>query len=213
MSHEKTINTALRHCSDIGMFAIDRPCTTCTHATSYCRKHCFNIKLYRAFGHGMKPKDVKNEEAWSCMDGITLSNVLDRKRKPTDRIRLMTRGEAISTMADIDKVASIATANPDRLVWVPTRAWRNPVLREAIEARLFPLPNLRLQASLDPSNTDAERDDLTASGWSTMFFGDDTATAGRFLCPKTHDHASGHCLTCKGGCFSSKQTHVHLKQH
>lgn len=125
----------------------------------------------------------------------------------------MTRGEAFKTMGDIDKVAEIARANPGTLFWVPTRAWRSLAHRAKIERILFPIRNIRVQASLDPSNTPEEMESLTATGWSTMFFGDDTATEGRMLCPKTHKGRKGACATCRGGCFSPAQTHVHLLKH
>lgn len=206
-----TINT-IRHCKDIGMFALDRPESSCKWATSYCAKYCYNRKLYAAFGHAMRPKDKLNEEAWQTITGEAVAETLNRKRKDTSRFRLMTRGEAFETVNDISRVRSIITANPDRLVWLPTRAWRGH-LRSLIEQHIMPLPNVRLMASIDPSNTPEEIADLTTSGWSTMFFGDDNATEGRFLCPKTHDHQNGHCLTCENGCFSADQVHVHLKSH
>ena len=208
-----TIKDTIRYCNDIDMFAIDRPVITCKHATSFCAKHCFNVKLYKAFGHGMNPKDVKNEQAWGTLTGSELAKVLAKKRNQTKRVRLMTRGEAISTASDIDKIIDIANNNKTSVFWVPTRAWRNAELRDLIEEKLFPLKNLRLQASLDPSNSEQEVQSLIAAGWSTMFFGDDTATDNRKKCPKTWNHANGHCSKCTGGCFSAKQTHVHLKQH
>ena len=115
----------------------------------------------------------------------------------------MTRGEAIKDVSDIGRVLDICKANPERLVWVPTRAWRNPLLRALIEGALFDVPNLAILASIDPETTDHEPE-LIASGWNTMFYGDDSpqATEGRFLCPKTWRDIKGACGTCKAGCFA-----------
>ena len=77
----------------------------------------------------------------------------------------------------------------------------------------MPLRNARVQASIDPSNDELEIELLKADGWSTMFYGDDTATDKGFKCPKTWNKAKGHCAVCEKGCFSEKRTDVHLKQH
>jgi len=83
-------------------------------------------------------------------------------------------------------------------------------------------PNLRVLASIDPSNTDEEIRDLETLGVSTMFYGDNealnTETGGkRFKCPKTWggpNTKKGACGWCKKGCFrNDKPVHVHLKQH
>lgn len=204
---------AVRHCSDIGMFALDRPVSSCRHATAFCRKHCYNRKLYAAFGHDMRPKDVKNEAAWHelCREPSALKRTLDKKRLDTSRVRLMTRGEAFSDVRDVLQVRRMLQADPGRLYWIPTRAWRVPYLRRIVQALVMSLPNARVMASIDPSNTSSDVEAITAAGWSTMFFGDDNATVGRFLCPKTH--AEGRCIDCQGGCFEAGQVHIHLLQH
>jgi hypothetical protein len=51
-----------------------------------------------------------------------------------------------------------------------------------------------------------------------MFYGDPSgpkvpADQRVFACPKTFKKLKEHCAICKGGCFSPKQVHVHLKQH
>jgi hypothetical protein len=79
-------------------------------------------------------------------------------------------------------------------------------------------PNLRLLASTDPTTTEEEYESLVVEGWSTMFYGDPSGPAvpsGQkvFACPKTFKKLKEHCAICKGGCFSAKQVHVHLKQH
>ena len=139
------------------------------------------------------------------------------KRYQTDRIRLMTRGEAFTCVLDIVKVYDLAMAMPDRQIWIPTRAWRTTALKNEIEKLLFNLPNVAVLASLDPSNTYAEKAMLKRDGWSTMFYGDDTETADRFKCPKTWGHIKRACAKCKNGCFKMIEkgvpVHVHLKQH
>lgn len=201
----------MRFCKDIGMFAVDRPRTSCKWATAFCRANCYNAKLEKLFN--LKPKDARNEIFWEQLDGEQIKLSLSTKRNQTRRFRLMTRGEAFSTEGDVFKVAKILNANKQTLFWIPTRAWRDESMRELLVLYIMPLKNARLQASLDPTNSTEEINSLVADGWSTMFFGDDSDTEGRFLCAKTHKGKKGHCAICRGGCFSNKQTHVHLKQH
>ena len=209
----------IRPCSDIGMFAIDRPRTSCLHASKFCAATCYNRSIEARFRKSIPAKDIRNELSWQTITGTALAETLDRKRTFTGRIRLMTRGEALSDISDIDRVRDIARANPSRLIWVPTRAWRNPIMRALIQSTLFPIRNLRILASTDPSTSATEDADLASDGWGTMFFGDDTADqtkAGRpmFRCPKTWRHKTGHCEICKRGCFNSKtRVDVHLKRH
>ena len=133
----------------------------------------------------------------------------------------MTRGEAIKDMSDVFRIKTLCEATPNTTWWVPTRAWRNKGLKQLIEDGLFPLKNVAINASLDPSNTKEEEQLLKDSGWATMYFGDDTKTTSsigdrRYLCPKTHKKLK-ICDTCKGGCFSKvaigRTSHVHLSQH
>jgi hypothetical protein len=226
------------------MFAVDRPHgakrgSSCKHTTATCRKYCFNNKLMAMYTDAMTRRDIANEESWQNMDGQALSDALDRKRNQTDRFRLMTRGEAFSSLrsGDLERVIDIPDSNPDRVFWIPTRAWRRPMLRRAIEALREICPNVRILASTDPETTKEEQAQLDADGWSTMFFGDDSEAAKRetltgnprYLCPKTwgmgrsgtkEDRktgkgACGDSSRCNvGGCFDSSQpVHIHLKTH
>jgi hypothetical protein len=224
----------LRWVPDIGMFATDRPINSigkttkgsCVHATTFCLATCYNNKLYRIYPD-MGRRDIANEKWWSKSGlaiGRILREFLDKKSKPTQRVRLMTRGEGIKDASDIAKIKSICDNNPDTLFWLPTRAWRDDTLRVLIQRQLFPLKNLALNASLDPSTTPEEWKLLKANGWSTMFYGDDAMTTTpngdrMFLCPKTHKKLKGHCSTCRAGCMGAKlpnygkRTDVHLSQH
>lgn len=202
----------IRWCDDIGMFALDRSRKTCLFRTEFCAKHCYNGKLYTAFGHNMIPKDYKSDMFWESVTGPELRSILARKRNQTNRIRLCTRGEPISSHSDITNIRLWANANPYTIFWIPTRAWRNAELRARIRSELCGVRNLRIMASTDPSNTHEEIDSLKADGWSTMFFGDDTRNYG-FLCPKTWRGKKSHCAICRGGCFSPRRVDVHLKAH
>jgi hypothetical protein len=227
MKHE------LRWCADIGMLAFDRPINdlpgtgikgSCTHRTSFCNATCYNMKLYKLYKN-MSKRDVRCEQWWQQITGTEVASVLSKlsKTRDTSRVRFMTRGEALKDAWDIARVKDICTACPGTLFWLPTRAWRNVSLRTIIEQELMPLPNLALNASLDPSNTDAEWKSLISTGWSTMFYGDNsrakTPNGQRtFQCPKTFKQLSGHCLSCKAGCLGSRTTYsrrtdVLLKKH
>lgn len=226
-----TLSQVVRHCDDIGMMALDRPTAVCRWATAFCRQFCFNKKLYRIY-KDMSKKDIRNEAAWQAMtqdDAEKLAVKVKRNKKSaTDRFRLMTRGEALSTDADFDRVSMLCSAMSPALVWLPTRAWRNEAFEGKIEELRTKHSNIRLMLSIDPSNAGNKRDEALleryiAKGFGTMFFGDNTAKenglniAGYKLefkaCPKTWNHANGACRTCRGGCFSPAQVHVHLKQH
>ena len=225
----------LRYCEDIGMFAWDRPihdvfdfkgkllaAGSCIHKTIWCAVECYNEKLYKVYPN-MTPKDVRNEKNWQKVTGKGIAFLLSRKRKLVERVRGCTRGENIKDLKDIERWADIGKENPDVLFWVPVRGWRDPFLKQEIERVLFPIKNLAILASLDPTNTDEEWKELIASGWSTMFAGDDdrkTNPLGEplFNCPKTgvfmkkrsdsekikawKKKNKGHCGICKGGCFS-----------
>ena len=230
------MQTTLRWCKDIKMWAIDRPINdvgdvngSCVHRTSFCDTSCYNVKLYKMF-KGMAKKDITNEKFWQSLptnkndnqDSLeSLQQKLFRSRRQTKRARLMTRGEAIKDMSDVFRIKTLCEATPNTTWWVPTRAWRNKGLKQLIEDVLFPLKNVAINASLDPSNTKEEEPLLKDSGWATMYFGDDTKTTSsvgdrRYLCPKTHKKLK-ICDTCKGGCFSKvaigRTSHVHLSQH
>lgn len=207
----------VRSVKDIGMWAVDRSRQkSCVHATAFCFEHCFNAKLEVAFPT-ITPKDVRNDAAWESLNGASFKAWADRRRKPVERFRFMTRGEAFACLSDVDKVADVVASNPSTLFWIPTRAWRNREYREAIELKVMILENARVLASIDPTNDFAEVAEVMEHGWSTMFFGDDSATDGRVLCEKTHSHTKGACATCSNGCFQAKfgeaPVHVHLKQH
>jgi len=211
---EKQIADVIRYCADIGLWAIDRPVSSCCFASSFCATNCYNRKLYLGcYGSNMKAKDRRNESAWLAMRSNpeaaakAMKTVLMAKREKVKRFRFMTRGEALETREDIALIKSICEAMPKILFWLPTRSWRNAEMRRLVERELLPLSNLRIMASLDPTTQKGP------DSWSTMFFGDDDATSGRVLCSKTHKGIHGACATCRKGCFSSARVDVHMKQH
>ena len=204
---------------DIGMFAINRPIEkSCHHKTKFCESTCYNNKLYAAFGHAMNPKDILDENAWQENNSSELARTLSRKRNQTKRVRLMSRGEAFADLNDIDRVENILKDNPDSIFWIPTRSWRNSILWSQVD-RLRDYDNVRILASMDPSNTAEDWQQISDLKLSTMFYGDDnlkTTPIGEkfFKCPKTWKHLTGHCGICKAGCFkSNKPVNVYLKQH
>lgn len=224
------VRDLLRWCEDIGMFATDRPINdipgtgvegSCVHATDFCKGSCYNVKLYTMYPN-MVERDVRLENEWRGVSGAAVAKALERKRKQTKRARFMTRGEAFKDYADVERVRRILDATPETLWWCPTRAWRNPLLRIMVEQLAREFSNFVPLASMDPTNTPEEWNDLKASGWSTMFFGDDdmreTPNGDRmFLCPKTHKGMKGHCSVCKAGCFAKatlgRRVDVHLSSH
>jgi len=218
-----TLQSEIRYCADIDMFTLDRSIAlSCVHRTQFCEDNCFNNKLFKVYPN-MHKKDERNELAWEDNDVIGLAQSLSRRKKQTKRARFMSRGEAISNFGDIDKVYNIVSSTKDTIWWLPTRAWRNPILFAKAMSKLNSLDNLRILCSMDSSNTVEEWEHIENSGFSSMFFGNDamlhTPKGTRmFKCPKTWQGKKGHCSTCKSGCFRDKLSkhgpvHVHLKQH
>ena len=229
----KEYSDLFRYCDDIDMFAWDRPINdtenhkgTCDHRTDYCDKTCYNVKLYRMYPN-MSVRDDRCETIWQKMTPEEIRSSfyswLSKRKKQTKRVRACTRGEGIKDISDIYRIKEMALEAPDSIIWLPTRAWRNTLLKSLIEIELMPLPNVAVNASLDPSNTKDEWQSLIDSNWNIMFFGDDDMIEDpvykqrMFLCPKTHKKLSGHCSVCKAGCFSQKTINrtqiVHLSEH
>lgn len=213
---------------ELGMIAIDRAWgVTCKWKTRFCQKHCYNKKLIAV--HPSIAKAGKPDEAfWAAIDGEWLYNFLHSDRFEhwankvgysaafmRGRLRLCTRGETFARLSDVDKVADLLEMNPQTVFWMPTRAWRNDAMANAIEDMVLPMPNARVQASTDPSNTAEEYAMIEERGWNTMFFGDDSSaeTQGRFKCPKTWKKWKSYCRLCKSGCFKNDEVHVHLAAH
>ena len=212
------MESEIRYCADIDMFVTDRPRKeTCHWRTEAC-KDCYNEKLEKLYP-AMLVKDKRNETYWNFLNGAEMNKVLGNKKKQTKRFRFQTRGETFSSLTDVFKIREILETNPDTLFWIPTRAWRNPLLKMLIEQNIFSLSNARTLASTDIYTKMSEWQDLKNTEWSTMFFGDDSKTKTpigdkHFLCPKTHKKLKGHCSICKAGCFrKDKIVNVHLKQH
>ena len=208
----------------IEMWALDRPIASCTHCTAFCRKHCYTHKAYRQYHHIMPASDIKNEYRWGLLTGKKVAEEINRKNsrarsRVIRRVRFCTKGEPFSELSDISKVADIAGSCPKVLFWIPTRAWRRLEFREKIEANLLSMPNLRIMASIDPSNSREEVQEIISKGWSTMFFGIDDIKAAEekfgikfSKCPKTHSGLRSSCQHCNL-CFGAVTVNVHLKRH
>jgi len=121
-----TRKTLHRWCSDLGMFAVDRPHgisphSTCKWATRYCIQACFNNKFVRMYPVAMAKRDLANEQSWQTLTGSDLAHVLGRKyKRQTDRIRLMTRGEAFRDAADLERVIDLADESQPKHGGIPS---------------------------------------------------------------------------------------------
>jgi|TARA_Y100000296_G_C5150354_1_gene246054 hypothetical protein len=175
----------------------------------------------------MTGKDRRNEEYWQTLTGESLKNTLNRKRNQVSRFRLMTRGEAFSDLADISRVKDLLLSNPDTIFWIPTRAWRTESIWDLVKREIAVLPNARIQASFDPSNSVGEWLDVIRQGVGIMFFGHDsffndtvTGVIAKSMLPvvkcgktwKTNG-PDENCSNCDSGCFNTAQDIVHLKSH
>jgi len=206
----------IRHCKDIGMFALDRGRSTCKFSTEFCSERCYNNKFY-TMNIGLDKRDHKNDAYWDALTSEQFKKELYRKRLSTKRFRFCTRGEPFSVSSDVFLIAEIAKACPQTDFWAPTRAWRNKALRSIIEFTLFRMHNVYITASVDPSNTQEEIDMLVDRGWSTHFFGNDeqypfVVPSKIIKCPSKWHH-SITCVDCNVACFNKQQTHSWLKEH
>jgi len=211
------IKERFHSCNDLGLWALDRGPSSCAHKTEYCSRKCYMNKLKVAY-KGIAPRRLRDEEHWTTLDGATMRYWLARMATTNhgrSRFRGCTDGENFSDVSDAYRWAGIIRSNPATLFWLPTRGWRDSGLRTAITRLVRTLPNSRAMASLDPSNTPEEVDALVSEGWSTMFFGDDTASLqpSPIKCAKTWRGIHGHCRVCKVGCFKSSRVDVWLKEH
>lgn len=205
--------SVVRFCPEIGVHAIDRGPETCRHQTSFCKLYCYNIPIYNFRRKRMEIRDAVNRENWNALTGSDLCAELSRKKQKVTRLRLCTRGEAFSRFIDTGKIYDLLCYNPHVLFWIPTRGWHDSRIRSSIENDILTCANARVLASVDPSDSQDVIDDLKACGWSTVRIGSCDPQEGRYRCPKTFEHKSGHCAVCMQGCFSKSRVDVHLQLH
>ena len=166
---------------------------------------------------GLDKRDEINDAYWETLTAFSFRKEISKKRLSTKRFRWCTRGEPFSTIYDVLKIRTIALTCPEIDFWAPTRGWRNANIRDNIETYCFPIPNLFITASIDPSNTQQEISTLVTNGWSTHFFGDDRQypfilPSKVIKCPaKWGDNIT--CMDCNVACYNPKQTHSWLKEH
>ena len=205
----------------IGMYTIDRPMNTCIFASNFCRRTCYNNKLYKSmFRETMLQRDKYNALFWDNLDGPYLYLLLKNKRIRGKRVRFCTRGEPITCYDDILKIEDILRYNPNTLFWLPTRAHNRKEYKKFIEDILFQYDNIRIQASIDIETNKDHIEVLKKDRWSTMFYGDNDDIQGRVLCPKTwlYNRVTkyhGYCRECSI-CFNNdmkRPVHLHLRQH
>ena len=191
----------------LGVRAVDRGAGSCTHRTAGCAG-CYVRRQLRQY-HDTRAcfaAGGKDDREWSDLSPSYFAGLTPQ------RFRLCTRGEPFSTLSDVCRIASWTEAAPGVIFWIPTRGWRDPQIKAAVERELLPRRNVRILASVD-RETAGETDRLLASGWSVMYFDPDNRkpeTTGRVVkCRKTWNHGAGiTCATCRGGCFASGSPRV-----
>jgi len=152
----------------LGMFNLNRGGGSCRRtpacADCYVNRSCQAYKL--------------TKKAWTPggTDDKNWSKASSEVFEGLGRVRIASRGEALRTKADVDRVVAWVKDNPDTLFWIPTRAiYKNRGKdldqghMEYIEYHLASLPNARVLASLDPF-TAHHWPMLEKRMWSTMFY-------------------------------------------
>jgi hypothetical protein len=209
---------------DMGIMRVDRSFNSCKHCTSFCVQKCYARRLTRIYdkmNHDRVTGSLDRAENYyqvSSVETIAADIVkkLDRTRNGNPfRFRWCAMGEPFVTTGDINKIRAIAKLTPAVQHWIPTRAWRKTALRTLIERGIMQEDNVRVLASVDPSNT--KRELASIGRWRTMFFGDNDRhplSDHAFKCPKTFNHGGPiTCKNCEGGCFNNTTRHIHLKKH
>lgn len=192
------------------MYVIDRGRSSCVWRTDFCNRYCYNRRFY-ALNKYMIQSDDRYDNFWNNLVNMFELELNLLKSKPSF-IRLCSRGEPFASLSDVIKVYWLVTKYSDITFWIPTRAWRNTAIRNEL-LRLKSIHNVRLLASLDPTNSEDEWCMLKEQGFSTMYFGDDNNVEGRYLCPKTHFKLKGVCTTCLNGCMNPNRVDIHMKKH
>jgi len=221
----------IRYVPDLGMYAFSRGRNTCLWQTPWCKKHCYMGK-FEQMGWSKSEWDELDNKWWleSAPEAIVaeIIRVAGNDGTPPTRFRFSVKGEIWNSAEDVEKVRQILLQMPDTLFWIPTRAWHDWRMSEHIEYSIFPLPNARVSASVDPTDNISEVQVARDMVWSLMFTGDNDPaeqtmltengldekwTKDMYRCPKTWQDAKGHCALCTEGCFRKERTEVHLKKH
>ena len=235
MTKVERVGRGLRQCKDIGLWVIDNGCGNCKFRTPAC-DDCYNRKMLRFV-------DMRKAWAQGGLDDQNWAKATPESFKGLSRVRLNTRGEAFSSLENIDRVADWVAGNPNTKFWMVTRAWQTgkngspenwfsinePFLR-AIENKIMVFSNARVMASIDDW-TSQHWATLKDHGWSTIYFSKELNThpalglegSNISKCRKTWTkvinengrpvHLQGVCRNCRTGCFADCRVDVWLKYH
>lgn len=221
------MKSQIKFCKHINLFTINRPRESCRFASDFCFKNCYHAKMENLYARYKDEADKKEEAYWHQITGEQIATFLSTKRtRPTDRFRLMSRGEALTNKRDVWRIYDICMQNLDTLFMLPTKAWRSHRMMEYMKDILSSCPNLRLLFSTDP---DIWSEALKVIGahmphpliarMTLTYFGTDEFPADLevFKCLKTWDKGTlVTCATCQAGCFIEDRYRlkiIHFKKH
>ena len=213
-----------RYCKDIGLWALDRPMSSCLFRTDWCKAHCYNNKFMR--WPTVKAHESKLASYWDRFINRPVerfeADFLSHRRKPVKRFRFCTRGEAFNSVDDFLAFEQLLPAFPSITFAFYTRSWINPAMKFYLSRLKAHHKNVRIVLSFDPSTRDVRLEqDAIDHGYSLSYVGNDGSLLVTeseykkqwFKCPKTWKGFKKHCAICKGGCFSRTPKRIHLKQH
>lgn len=203
MTPKVSERSSLRFVEGLGLMVLDRGLDSCVHKTVFCKEKCYNKRYLRY--PNFKHCQSKDSYGYEIAESSAFANL--------ERVRLCSRGEPVKDKEDVKRIVKWAGSNPTTTFQIPTRCWREPEVGAYLKQEV--LPNMRVLASIDPSNSLEEVSRLVEGGWSTMFFGNDIEppVANSVKCPKTWAHKEKACASCVNGCFKRSQVHVWLKKH
>ena len=208
-------------CRSTGLWNSSESMESCKRFRSSTCTGCYASNSNKRWKNVLPAFNARVAHAWQALS-VNEFNAIWQRKKDQTRFRMAKQGECLCDYAHIHNVWHIVLSNPQTLWWIPTRAWKDTLLRQRID-KIRELPNARVMASIDVDYmTRKAVPSLLSDGWKLLFSspGKQANTPGFpesmfgvpfALCEKTWnaDHIKDVCLHCARGCFNRENTHLH----
>jgi len=175
---------------------------SCPGASEWCRDNCYATKGFYTF-----PSNVAKYSAqWDMLrddpEAYSAQLISEVSKLPLGSIFRFHTGGDIANVGHVSIIRDVCDSRPDVSFYLYTRSWRLDAIRVAVENDLFPITNLTVWASTDPSLPKAP------NGWreARVFdsFDDASARGFRVHCPE-QTGKQPDCQSC-GLCWKAKPT-------